>query len=469
MLFISGCFYYFTFNTNFLFKSRTIEFIGSKNPLATKQRIAYSLYRYSAIFNFKSSYDSFYNVIWSASLNLNDHNPSFDPKDPESIWGTRIHKVIFPLFGENVEIVPPGTKGYLMDSTCNVDTWNGNAYSYTLIGRRLVTEKNIVSASVYCYVSEDFNGTWAMIYSSDAAKGENRYDLENKGRWQKLNLHLYCKEGEAFVFLYFSKFGVTDFSTLRGHVIFAYPKVEILDDIKSPVSSCNTPAITKKTNFKISDKWTSNKKTLTNNNSFSTLNSRSGHSKYLSTSIFSIPLFLGSRIDTAVSDTDPIRNWMAKFISEDTTYYGYKKELYADSISNNFIGPRIMRWQFAWQIFSKENNWRQKLFGGGFDFLNWYGYYFDRNTRRSDYPHNPFLSILLYSGIFGLIIYIIFIFRVFYYYIKYFKEYKILSVFFVITFFFSFFSAGNPFDPPMMGFFVILPFFIHNIHIKNRT
>jgi len=127
-----------------------------------------------------------------------------------------------------------------------------------------------------------------------------------------------------------------------------------------------------------------------------------------------------------------------------------------------------MRWQFAWQIFTKEHTLSQKLFGGGFNFLNWYGYYFQRDKTRSDYPHNPFLSILLYSGILGLILYLIFMYKVFYYYIKYFKEYKILSVFFIITFFFSFFSAGSPFDPPIMGFFVMLPFFIHYIHKKNK-
>ena len=37
---------------------------------------------------------------------------------------------------------------------------------------------------------------------------------------------------------------------------------------------------------------------------------------------------------------------------------------------------------------------------------------------------------------------------------------------FLITFFFSFFSGSSPFDPPIMGFFILLPFFIHSIH-KN--
>ena len=42
-------------------------------------------------------------------------------------------------------------------------------------------------------------------------------------------------------------------------------------------------------------------------------------------------------------------------------------------------------------------------------------------------------------------------------------------IFFLITYFFTFFSGGNPFDPPIMGFFMMLPFFIHYIHEKDKT
>ena len=167
-------------------------------------------------------------------------------------------------------------------------------------------------------------------------------------------------------------------------------------------------------------------------------------------------------------DQDPVRRWAAKFISEDSTYYPYKNELLTDTIANRFLRDRIMRWQFALQIFTKEYNWKQKLFGGGFNFLNWFGYRFLKDKKASDYPHNPFLSVILYSGILGLIIYIFFIYKIFYYYIKYLREYFILTIFFFITFFFSFFSAGSPFDPPVMGFFVILPFFMNYIQKQAR-
>jgi O-antigen ligase len=147
-------------------------------------------------------------------------------------------------------------------------------------------------------------------------------------------------------------------------------------------------------------------------------------------------------------------------------YLSYKSNLQVDPRSNKFGEERILRWQFAWQIFQKEYNWKQQIFGGGFSFLNWYGYYFANDETEADWPHNPFLSILLYSGILGLLIYCFFLYKAFYYYIKYIREYPLIFIFFLITFYYSFFSGGSPFDPPMMGFFSILPFFIHTIHKK---
>ena len=155
--------------------------------------------------------------------------------------------------------------------------------------------------------------------------------------------------------------------------------------------------------------------------------------------------------------------------TEDTIYHPYSKNLNVDTLSISFARGRLVRWEFAWQIYTKEFNLRQKIMGGGFNFFNWYGYYFLKDKTKSDRPHNPFISILLYSGIVGLILYLYLLYKVVYYYLKYLKEFYILFIFFIITFFFSFFSGGSPFDPPLIGFFTILPFFIHNIHKKLLT
>ncbi|NVO11247.1 MAG: hypothetical protein HXX16_14890 [Bacteroidales bacterium] len=433
--------YIFTVNISFSNKNRTLEFIGSKNVLSTKYKIASNIYRYFPFFYNNKTFDEFFKLIWSASLNPYDNNESFEPKDPNSIWGTRPHKIVFPLKGENVEIIPSGTKGYLMDSTCNADTWDGNAYSFTLIGNCLINKMDTLKASVYCFVSKDFNGTWAMLYSTDSIFTQCHYDLNNKGKWQKLNLNIKSYKNEVLIYLYFSKFGVTDFKSLRGHVIFAYPKIEIIRKDKRIAFFKNNSII---------------------DNTFILLNRN--ESICLNSALFSFPLLLNDFGCLIIKDKDPIRNWTAQFVSEDTTYHGCKTCMAVDSVNNGFGVDRIARWKFAWQIFTKEYNWSQKIFGGGFNFLNWYGNYFLKDKTKSDYPHNPFLYILLYSGLIGLVLYLFLLYKVFYYYIKYIKEHYVFFIFFLITYFFTFFSGGNPFDPPIMGFFMMLPFFIHHIH-----
>ena len=387
-----------------------------------------------------------------------------DSNDPV-IWGTRTSTTVYPLYGENVEIVPENAFGYKMDSTCNVSNWGGSAYSFTDISILFKNGSQIESidsleASVYCFVSKNFNASWAQISAEGNASGitVNQYDFDKKGTWQKLQIKFITNKGLPPVYLYWAMAGVTDFSKLRGYLIFAYPEYKKSNYIKKSEEISSTYDLnTEKRLNKKPTKYSMSK------NSFNQI-------KYnrLSTNPFLlINLFLFSKTDSTLKAVDPIRNLASKFISEDTIYYGFKNQLLIDTSNNNFFGGRFMRWQFAKQIFVEEYNIKQKIFGGGFNFLNWFGYRFQNDKMVSDYPHNPFLSVLLYSGILGLIIYILFILKVFYYYIRFLKEYYLFSIFFLITFFFSFFSAGSPFDPPIMGFFVILPFFLNYIHKKE--
>jgi hypothetical protein len=406
--------------TSYTFKNSFLKFVGSRNPDKVHVETTFVFLKYASVFRPNSTFPEIYKKIWTPKLN---------PYDPDSGWGTRKHKTVYPLTGKNSEIVPAGSIGYLMDKTCNSSPRSGNAYSYSTISNETVTKNKILDASVYCYVSDDFDGTWALITCEGATSGkkENEYDLNFKGTWQKLHIRVDCLYGNAPVYLYFSKFNTTDFKSLKGYVIFAFPKVEIFEKPDSLLS--------------------------TRLKEFNT----SGFFKYSSMLSFGTPQY---------KDTDPLRKWFAAKFSEDTTYNNYKSNISVDTISNSFIAARIIRWKFALQIFKKEFNWKQKIFGGGFNFLNWYGYIFLKDKTLSDYPHNPFLSMLLYSGIIGFILYLILIYYVFKYYIFYRKEYFLFCIFFLITFFFSFFSGGSPFDPPIMGFFILLPFFIHSIH-KN--
>jgi hypothetical protein len=442
----------FFLNSSFSYKTKTLEALGTKNVIIAKTKISLNMFRYISAFDKKITFTEVNQKVWTIG---------FDPADPDSGWGTRIHKTIYPLSGENVEIVPKAVKGYYMDKTCNASYYSSDnlSESYTQVADLLLNEGDKYQGSVYCYVSNDFNGSavcfgnmLSYVFNGTVSGKPNAcYDLKTKGVWKKLEIEYDCKKGETSLVLSFTRLGVKDFSSLEGYVIFAYPQNIKINSLEDNVV-----------------RSTGNKMNITSkiDNKHSNLLGK----KYKNSSMF-IPMFSLSILETSFNnqkDTDPIRNWVSRFISEDTTYYPFKSNFVVDTISNSFSSPRIVRWQFASQIFLREYNWKQKLFGGGFDFLNWYGYYFYNDKTRSDYPHNPFLSVLLYSGILGLIIYLFFIYKVFYYYIKYFKEYKILAVFFLITFFFSFFSAGSPFDPPIMGFFVILPFFIHSVHEREK-
>lgn len=445
-LFFMILFYCFLKYTSYSFKNDIVGLFAKEEISTFEKRISSLLYRYFFVLN-DQQYSEFHTKIW---------NYKISPKDPDSGWGTRIHKTIYPLTGNMSQMIPKGTKGYLMDNTCNANTWDDNAFSYTLIGNDSVKKGDKVFASVYCFASDDFNGDWIKLSSRGSTYGNkiNYYDLDNKNTWQKLQIKVSCDNGIAPVYLYFSKYGVTDFNTLKGFVIFAYPTYEVIHDSSFQSNHNYHYSISNSSNMvhcnnKISDFHYLRNTSVKSSISYVIVN----------------PL---SVIFTTTDDHGIFRKNITNLFNEDTTYYSYSSDLKIHSSDNKFISARLDRWKFAWQIFTKEYTWPKKIFGGGFDYLNWYGYYFLGDKTKSDWPHNPFLSVLLYSGILGLGLYLLLLFKVFNLYLKYLKEYYILFIFFLISFFFSFFSANNPFDPPVMGFFVMLPFFIHYVHVKER-
>jgi hypothetical protein len=483
IIFISVFSFLFVFYTTNNFKNRTLELIGSKNLLHTKQKIAGTIDKYTSVVFRNFSYADIYNIIWT---------PVFNPYDPESSWGTRTHKTISRLTGSNVEIVPVGSKGYLLDCTSNSSYYpeSNVCEAYSLIARLKANKGDHYQASVFCFVSDDFDGDFVSMGNTSenvekktvSGKTVDFYNLSSKGVWQKLEIEFYCNTGDVPIFISLTDKGVKNFSTLKGYVIFAYPNFHIIEKSDSILSSNNN------------EKW----KLIGLNESdasqqqisrFVKLNSRSSVFKSIAdiknsqnpiNGSFDFKIYRNVVIDPFLvtfnikslllnSYQDPIRKFASKFISEDTTYYGLGHEFIVDTTFKYAGDERLIRWKFAWLIYTKEYTWSQKLFGHGFSFLNWYGFYFLNDRTLSDWPHNPFLAILLYSGIIGFLVYCFLIYKVFLYYLKYRKEYPLLFIFFLITFFFSFFSGSSPFDPPIMGFFVILPFFIHSIHRRDKT
>jgi len=484
LLILSIFSYLFIYHADISIKNKSLELFGIEDISGRKQEITAKIFSYATILNRDITYEELFKKLWP---------PSPDSSDPDSGWGTRVHKTIYPLKGKGSDRIPRNTKGYLMDSTCNASTWRKNAspwrddaYSYTRIGSDSVSLDDIINTSVFCFVSEEFDGEWVELRYELLRIGNSKinvrdnYDLSKKGTWQLLSLNeKITSDGFLNTYLYWAKYNTDNFSNLKGYVVFAYPQYNLtkkdslqndLDPSKSKIQKKSfRNIISKKKIHKTSiDSTQVNSYRLKIINKFLNITDQSltlnSVTYFYQSGIlnFSLPQLLST--NSKQIDPDPIRNWVAKLVSEDTTYHAYTANIVIDTISDSFIAPRTVRWQFGWQIFTKEYSWRKKIFGGGFAYLNWYGYYFYSDKTKSDWPHNSFLSVLLYSGVLGLLLYLYLMYKVFTLYIKYIKEYYILFIFFCITFFFSFFSAGNPFDPPVMGFFVMLPFLIDNIH-----
>ena len=121
--------------------------------------------------------------------------------------------------------------GYKLDKTSFANSWNGNSYSYTKIADLDITQNDSIMASVFCYVSHKFNGTWVRLScesNSNDFKYASYYDLNNKGTWQKLSLISEATDIDAKLYLFFSKFDSENFNGLEGYVIFAQPYYQIL-------------------------------------------------------------------------------------------------------------------------------------------------------------------------------------------------------------------------------------------------
>ena len=95
----------------------------------------------------------------------------------------------------------------------------------------------------------------------------------------------------------------------------------------------------------------------------------------------------------------------------------------------------------------------QKTFGCGFTFLN----IFKEKTERYLYPHHLFLSVLLFSGIAGLILYIAVLLWASIIYLFHLKDLKVLFFLFALNFIFGFFSFTDFFGATFYFLLLILP------------
>lgn len=427
--------------TSYDSKTRILKNLGSRNIVLAKYKISYNLFRCYAAIDRNVTFSDFNDKIWSNT---------FIPEDPDSGWGSRFHQTIYPLEGKFSTMLPENAKGYLLDKSCNVSYYPSEDVSeaFSTLIQLKTQKKDHYRASIFCFVSDSFEINSANLCIPDpvvfgnTVKGKvnSAYDLSRKNEWQKLSIDFVSEGGDIPVMISCWKRGVKNFSSFKGYIIYAYPTYEKVDSMNIPVNHVEKISRNNKHGNLPHDVLTT-----------------SFNNKFVS--LFFFPKLVSGQ---------EIFQRLINIMNEDTTYYPLSRKITVNIGNDFFIHDRTSRWLFALQIYKDEYGIGKKLFGGGFNFLNWYGFYFLHDKTASDWPHNPFLSILLYSGIIGLLIYCFFLYKAFYYYIKYIKEYPLFFIFFLITFFFAFFSSGSPFDPPVFGFFSILPFFIHSVHKRDE-
>ena len=124
------------------------------------------------------------------------------------------------------------------------------------------------------------------------------------------------------------------------------------------------------------------------------------------------------------------------------------------------------KWNYALELY-KNKSIVEKLFGSGFDYLSKFGLRFNNDKNILDYPHNPMLSGLLYSGIVGGVLILFFMLVSLYYGGKYFIKYPLFSLMLFTSTLFVFFSGNSLFSVPIFLFLFSISFIIRYQEISE--
>jgi hypothetical protein len=357
----------------------------------------------NTLFQLALQYGSFFGYDYETAI---DFIPiKYDSRYPYTKWGRRMHKEVYPLSGENAKIVPEGSVGYLLDRNSEAHSWSGNAYILTDITKLYQDDCSAESefeGSVYCYVSGNFNGDLVSIRSDGMVSGINSsdYDLDNRECWQKLQIKFNSETCPPQVVLYVGKYKAIDMCDLTGYVIFAHPE--------------------------------------------------SGSAAGTSATFKNFPPLDGNRNNIEVSFLPFLFRGMVN-----------KTQNASDSIlSQNKVmvtASRLNRWKYGMNIFLNEYSLKEKVFGKGFSYLKSFGTKF--GEAELDYPHNPLIDSLLYSGISGFLIYIWFLLAGVIYYLKHSNMHFYFLCCYLIVGLFSIVSANTHFSVPVFALLSLIPFF----------
>jgi hypothetical protein len=131
-------------------------------------------------------------------------------------------------------------------------------------------------------------------------------------------------------------------------------------------------------------------------------------------------------------------------------------QILAEIIENKEIVPLTSSRQKLWDLGKEiyhDYSISKKILGNGFAFFE----IFKNETTQFLYPHHLFLSVLLFSGIIGLIIYIAILSLASMIYLYHLKKLEVLFVLFIFNFTFGFFSFTDFFGATFYSILIILP------------
>lgn len=132
------------------------------------------------------------------------------------------------------------------------------------------------------------------------------------------------------------------------------------------------------------------------------------------------------------------------------------------------LHKRTTRWKYALELWTNEYSWSSKIFGGGFDYLEKFGQQFYPDLDRVDYPHNPIISSILYSGLLGGLFYIYFLLLSFWYYLKYRKHHILAFILYLVCIIFVFISSDSHFNVPIFALLSLVPFITRSV-VKQKN
>lgn len=131
-------------------------------------------------------------------------------------------------------------------------------------------------------------------------------------------------------------------------------------------------------------------------------------------------------------------------------------------------GDRKMRLEYAFQLFSVYSL-TGKLFGNGFSYLSRFGEKFKGSAITYEYPHNPLISALLYSGVIGAGIYLFFLVYTVILYLRHFKALRYFFLLFFVTLMYLTISANSHFSVPAFNFLSLVPWVYFGLKYKTEV